>query len=185
MDVQAITTIAVGAGAVLTVVTNAFGILDKLISAGRWVGHKVRRGAGSNVPTKTLIALVHPRINALYWGDATLMGKPGMQVVGDFIVTNTSMTDALIPVGVLRYRRGIWRKRVRTSPLVKHLKSGYSGSYGIASGATSEVRMGFIFLEPDKPPPGDFVADVAFVDQFGNYHWLKGLRFKHPSKMHV
>jgi hypothetical protein len=30
----------------------------------------------------------------------------------------------------------------------------------------------------------DFIADVALVDQFGNHHWLNGLRFKHPNTIH-
>jgi hypothetical protein len=184
MDIKTIGTIAASAGVVVTLVSNVFGVLDKAISYGksimRWFG------PGDRAPSKTMVALVNPRINALYWGHATVAGKPGMQVVGDFIVTNVTKGDLLLPIGILRYRRGMIRKRVRTGPMVKHAPSGYSSSsYSIPPMDTADVRVGFIYPDPDRPSPGDFAADVGFVDQFGNHHWLRRLQFKHPEKMYT
>jgi hypothetical protein len=57
------------------------------------------------------------------------------------------------------------------------------GPYYIPSKATTGVRVGFVYAEPERTEPGEFVADIALVDQLGNHHWLRGLRFKRPEKM--
>jgi hypothetical protein len=186
MDFKALSAILAIAVTMVTVTSNAFGVLDKLVSVLRWMWRTVRRGAADGVPTKTLIVLVNPRITALYWGYAGTGTLPGMQVVGDFVVTNITAGPVQLPVGVLRYRQRRWdvaRKSVHTSPLVKDLGSQYSGRYAIPPKGTTDVRIGFVYSEPERPPLENFVADVALVDQFGNHHWLRGLRFKHPTKM--
>jgi hypothetical protein len=189
MDLKALSALIASVAAVVAVIGNAFGVLDKLVSACKWVWHRITRrsAGGTKLPTKTVVALTDPRINALYWGEATIAGKPGMQVVGDLIVTNITAEFVELPVGVLRYRRRWWdllRKRVRAHAMVKDVRSRYSGRYGIPPKATTDVRVVFIYSEPERPEPGDFVGDVALVDQFGNHHWLRRLRFKHPEKMH-
>jgi len=187
VDFTTITALIAVASTAVGVATNAFGVLDKVISVGERVGHWFRRGAGPAVPTKTVIAIVDPRSNALFWGFASSGTVPGMQVVADFKVTNISSEPVSLLVGVLRYRRRWWnatRKHVRAAPMVRDLRSQYSGQYEIPSRATTGVRINFIYGERERPSPMDFIADVALVDQFGNHHWLNGLRFKHPNTIH-
>jgi hypothetical protein len=183
MDVN-LTALVTTAVTAVTLASNAFGVLDKLIASGRWLWRKVRPGVATGLPIKTVIAMVEPAINALWWGHSTFSGVPGMQVVGDFNVTNIWSGDVRLLVGLLRYRRGLVRHVVRCDPGVRDTKSVYTGPYPIPSGRTSHVRLDFMY--PDRQrreEPGDFVADVGFVDQFGNHHWVRGLRFKHPEKM--
>jgi hypothetical protein len=51
MDVRTLTAIIATVGAVATVAGNAFGLLDKLISAAKWLWRKVHRDGGSGVPS--------------------------------------------------------------------------------------------------------------------------------------
>jgi hypothetical protein len=188
MNLTTVSLAVASVAAIVTVVSNAFGILDKLASAWRWVRHRAHRSDSPKIPGKTVIVLVESRINALYWGYATTGAVPGMQVVGDFHVTNISSGPVRLLDSVLRFRRRWWNrmpKLVHTHPAVKDLGSVYSGQYEIPPNATTRVRVGFVYGEPERPQPGDFVADVALVDQFGNHHWLRRLRFKHPEKMQV
>jgi hypothetical protein len=166
---------------------NVFGVTDWIVARSKGVWRFFSHRGSDRVPSKTVILLPEPRINALYWTYAGTPEAPAMQVVGDLVVTNISQVGVNLPIGVLRYRRRRWylaRKEVRASPWVKDLKSPYSGGYGIPPGGTTHVRAAFVWKEQERPPIGDLVADVALVDQFGNHHWLRRLRLKHPSKMH-
>jgi len=160
-----------------------FGAFDKLLAAWRWLRSKGHRSGA--VPTNTLIAMPVPRSNALLWGNAKLGDQKGMQVMADISVTNISSDPLNIPVAILRYRRSWWQvvpKEVRVEPMVKDLRSPYSGAYAIPSKACTGLRANFIFPEVRDHKTGDFIASVAVVDQFGNEHWLKALRFRNPDK---
>jgi hypothetical protein len=189
MDAHAIYLLLLTAIPVVGLVTNVFGALDKVIAAGHWLIRKVRPanapGTQFRVPSKTVIAMVDPRANSMYWAAATVAGHPGFQVVGDFNVTNIWDGQVRLLVGILRYRRWFFlRKTVKTNPLVGDAVTGMAGRYVIRPGDTAYVRMGFIFREAQSlKVPRSFVADVCFVDQFNNYHWLRGLEFKHPSNL--
>ena len=189
MDAHAIYVILVAAIPIVGLFTNFLGALDKLTAFGHWLVRKVRPenapGTKFRVPSRTVIAIVDPRPNALNWSVAKVVGQPGLQIVGDFNVTNIWDGHVRLLVGLLRYRRWFFfRKIVQTNPLVSDALSGMSGNYVVHSHSTAAVRLGFVFREP-KPPkaPRSFVADVGFVDQFNNRHWLRRLRFKHPDNL--
>jgi hypothetical protein len=189
MNVHAIYPILIAAIPIVGLITNVFGVLDKVIAAGRWVLHKVRPanapGTQLRIPNKTVIAMIDPRANSQYWAAATVAEQPGYQLVGDFSVTNVWDGPVRLLVGLARYRRWFFlRKVVKTDPLVKDALLGMVGHYAVRPGDTTFVRLVFIFREAKGPKePRSFVADICFVDQFNNHHWLRGLQFKHANNL--
>jgi hypothetical protein len=187
MNVHAIYLVLVSAIPIAGLITNVFGVMDKVIAAGRWVLHKVRPanapGTQLRIPNKTVIAMIDPRDNSQYWAAATVADQPGYQLVGDFNATNIWDGPVRLLVGLVRYRRWFFlHKVVKTNPLVRDTLSGMVGRNVIRPGDTALVRMVFIFREAKVlKVPRSFAADVGFVDQFNNHHWLRGLQFKHAS----
>jgi hypothetical protein len=146
-------------------------------------GRHALHGEGKNkplTPTKTLIAIPEPRVNALYWAHATIAGRQGMQVVGDFTITNVSAGDLLLTLAALRYWRGLRRHVQKASTGMQLNFRGFNGP--LPPGKTAGVRAAFMYVDEHRPDkPGDLKADVALVDQFNNYHWIKGLTVSIPA----
>ena len=109
---------------------------------------------------------------------------PGMQVVADFNVTNTWKKDIRLAGAPLRFRHRIFFHRlVRGDTGVKDLSSQYSGNYRIPPNEMTWVRVHFMYPERKAPEVGDFIADVAIIDQFNNHHWVCKLTFKNTERM--
>ena len=53
----------------------------------------------------------------------------------------------------------------------------YSQKHIIPQGGVSDLRFDFFVQPPVSEEGKPFKADVAIIDQFGNEHWLKGLKF--------
>jgi hypothetical protein len=151
--------------------------------AGRglaWAWKKLfgRAAQALPLPTKTIVAMPQPRINAMWWHDAKWGDKPRVQVVGDFDVTNIWTQDVRVPSAVIKYRRSFWSHTKHVgSCMVKDLRSPYSGNYPIPPGQMSMARVMFDVPVRKKREPGHFKADVALIDQLGNRHWVRGIEF--------
>jgi hypothetical protein len=110
------------------------------------------------------------------------MGKRGdepiMQVVGSFLVTNISHAAARVPEAELRY--GFWgSKRVNGMIMVaRSARENYYGFYDIPPNETRDASVHFWVSPPVAKPEQEFVAhSVTLIDQFGNRHAAKRVRF--------
>ena len=136
------------------------------------------------VPSRTVIVIQQSRLNALWWSEGSMSGKPMLQVVGDFNVTNIWSKDIKLAGALLKYKRWLFLTRtVRGDSSVKDLTSVYSGTYRIPPNQMTWLRVSFDFIPRDEMPTGVLKASVAVIDQFGNHHWIKNLSFKHPDAM--
>lgn len=149
---------------VITILGFVTGTFHKL---WRWLkSHRTPSDGSFQIPTKTLRILPEPRPNALTWHMGSRGTSPVMQIVGDFLVTNVSRFNVLVPVARLRKPRTLGVATV-------------TGENAIAPGESADLRF-LIWVEPPVKQKGEiFRADVALVDQFGNEHWFKNLEFQY------
>lgn len=192
MDWPSISVIAGVLLTITTIVLNSLGILGKIASALRAalraLGHLLHRAPAlpDGVPARTVAIVQQPRINALWWSEGSISGRPMLQVVGDFNITNLWSKDIKLAGALLRYKRWLVLTRtIRGDSSVKDLKSVYSGTYHIPPNQMTWLRVSFYFIPRDGMPTslGVFNASVAVIDQFGNHHWVENLSFKHPGAM--
>jgi len=175
--------------ALTTIGLNSLGILGKLFAflAAIWksITHPTKEASsGSAIPPRTIVAIPQSRINALWWSIGTAGERTMLQVIGDFNVTNTWSKDVRLAGALLRYKpRFLFSRIVRGDSSVKDLKSVYFGNYPIPPNGMTSLRVSFHFPHKARRPENALVADLAVIDQFNNYHWIKGLRFKHPDAM--
>ena len=190
MTISALWTGILGSG-VLAWISLHYGLIDRVIKIFQWIwgrlsGRAAAEGYPTKLPRKTIKIARMPRLNALAWGEAMMANKTAIQMVADLNVTNVSGGPIRILSARIRYRLG-WSWRLRnhmTDVNVQDIRSGYSGGYDIASGATVKVRVANVFREKNRPAPNTVVvADIALVDQFNNEHWLRRQRFKHFEHM--
>ena len=186
MDWPHVVSILTIIGIIVTAVTNIEKITGWLANAWSWIWGKRAPTGGYQpaVPQRTVTVIPDPRINALSWSPASLGEKPMLQVVGDFNVTNTWSKDAHLPAAAIRFRSlGLRRRTYRGECLVQHVRTAYSGAYPIPPNHLAHVRVHFMIPIRKKRRPGHFKADVAVIDQFNNYHWVRGAEFKDTKKL--
>ncbi len=172
--------------AIIAVITNFLGILERLGSLLAKIRALFARrpAAPAGMPARTVVPIIQPRINALWWHIGRMGSLPGMQFCADFNVTNAWDRDIRLAGATLRVRHQIFsRKTVQGTADVKDLQSQYSGNYPIPPNEMTWVRAHFMYPEKKPPRVGDLIADVAIIDQFNNHHWVRGLRFKNTERM--
>jgi hypothetical protein len=183
IDPAQITIWAGAAAAVAVVILNWSKILA---GAGKLIGGVFRRGqaASSNgIPQRTVVLIPEVQINSLWWHQGSQAGRPALQVVGDFNVTNTWTAPVKLAAAKLRYREGLRRKTVLGMVDVKDFASHYHGRYAMLPNAMTHARVHFFAANTSREEARPLVADIAIVDQFGNEHWIKGLTFKNTGHM--
>ena len=190
MDWTQISFIAAVLLTITTVILNSFGILGKIFSfigsAWGYLKNLVHHSEPSNsdIPSRTIVVIQQPGINALWWSKGTAGEQQIMQVVGDFNLTNTWSKNIRLSGAVLRYKRlFFFSSEVRGDASVKDLRSQYSGNYPVPPNEMTWLRISFHFAPKSNFPTTNFIADVAVIDQFNNHHWLTNLCFKHPNAM--
>jgi len=99
-------------------------------------------------------------------------GQPAMQIVGDLNVTNISKYEVIVMGAKLRKPKAVGHARVLAQD-----SNMYSQKHIIPQGGVSDLRFDFFVQPPVSEEGKPFKADVAIIDQFGNEHWLKGLKF--------
>ena len=118
-----------------------------------------------DIPEQTIRIVRKPSEGFCWWSMGSSGDKPIMQICGDFFVTNLTQYNILL-----------------TSAKLKGISSlGVAGLHGgdtLLPTATNEVRVHFLVMPPFKKSKEDFEIDLAVIDQFGNEHWIKKVRFK-------
>lgn len=125
------------------------------------------------IPKKTVVVLPKAGSSSTWWHMGSSSGKPAMQIVGDFTVTNLTKFNILLCVAKMK------NPKILGSVLVKDFNSNYHGSYMIPGGGTTDMSFNFWIMPPLRKENESFVADVAILDQFGNEHWIKKIKFKY------
>jgi len=123
------------------------------------------------IPKKSIVILPTPYSNDIWWHMGSSSGKPGMQIVGRFKVTNITKYNILLVAAKMK------KPRILGHVDVKDSKSNYHGSNMIPDGATTDMGFSFWIMPPVKKEKENFKADVAIIDQFGNEHWIKDIEF--------
>ncbi|MFM0729333.1 hypothetical protein PQQ52_02400 [Paraburkholderia sediminicola] len=174
-----------GITSVMGVLANLGKIISKVTHALAWCRARLAgNDHAAGLPTKTIVAIQQPRINALWWSMGKMGDKPMLQIVGDFNTTNVWTDNVRLAGALIRYRRwGVLSRTERGDTTVKDLRSQYSGNYPIPPNEMTRVRVSFHFLPKHREPNKRFKVDIAIIDQFDNRHWLKGLIFKHVDAM--
>ena len=156
----------------LTILGIVFGWFGK---AWRWVSSVFRPKSPVgviDVPSKTIVLIPISHHNAIWWHMGSMGGQPAMQIVGDLNVTNISKYEVIIMGAKLRKPKAVGHARVLAQD-----SNMCSQKHIIPQGGVSDLRFDF-FVQPTVSEEGKpFKADVAIIDQFGNEHWLKGLKF--------
>jgi hypothetical protein len=175
-------------GALFVVIRNGQHVLGGFVSAFQWLRGRPSAKSPSDaggIPKRTVILIPDTQINSLSWNQGKLGAKPILHVVGDFLVTNTWTKDINVPVAILRYRRGMFRRRKRCSgtAMVKDANSTNFGRYAIPPNAMAQARISFDLTNTSRRASRPFVADVILIDQFKNEHLVKSLVFRNTDHM--
>lgn len=162
-------------GAIAAVVT----ILGGIFAAVKWgrsfllrLLHFVTRFK-PKVPRETIRVL--PQIHGCFWGNGSVSGKPAMQVVGKWHVTNITGDNVLL-LGVKTLK-----PRTEGHVLTRHPRENIFGSYPILPGETTEVSSDFWIVPPMRKEGEDLRTSVVLIDQYGNEHKIKNVVFKGPK----
>lgn len=150
-------------------VTRGLKILE---SVGSGVWKFLTRGRPV-VPRKTLRLV--PNAHGCWWHLGSSGDQPAMQVVGHWYATN--VTDR--PVLVLA--ASLLRPRVAGHVATQDRRRGVFGGYPIPPHGTADLSAHFWVKPPVQEDGKDFDARVEFIDQYGNKHRTKKVRFAcHP-----
>lgn len=172
LDLQ---TISIAIGIIATLLTILGTVFGWFATAWRWVSSlfQPKPSIGTiDVPTKTLILIPVTRHNAFWWHMGSGSGQPLMQIVGDLTVTNISTRNIFVMGAKMR------KPQATGNAFVSVYNSQLYGSKNsIPEGAIGDLRFDFYVQPPVREKGKPFQADIAIVDQFGNEHWLKDVKF--------
>ena len=126
------------------------------------------------VPSKTIKVI--PKAHHSWWHLGSAKGEPAMQVVCDLYITNISLIDVLLCKVSIRKPETIGHIFVR------HPNQNIYGNYQIPPGYTTEARADFWIQPPICKSDEPLIVDIDFVDQFGNSHRVRKVRFRPPPK---
>lgn len=169
MDLQTI-------GILVGIAAGVFAIIGKMTGLFKWLMNlfsRIHSSSSTNIkiPQKTVILIPVP--NSVWWHMGHIGDKPVMQIVGDLNVTNISNYGVYLKAVKLR------KPRTDGHVVVRAQKADIYGDYVIPQGAISKLRFD-LWVEPPVSEKGTpFKGDVAIIDQFGNEHWLKRLKFQY------
>lgn len=154
----------------MTIVGFATGFVR---SAWRWLSHALQRNNPNlPIPRRSLIVLPPTGHESGEWSTGTRRGTPATVLRFEFQATNVSRYDILIAGAKLK------RPARFAGVFVKDTSSEYYGGYAIPPGQTTRGSAHF-WVEPAFLDPGEeHRTDVALIDQFGNRHWIRRVRFK-------
>lgn len=123
------------------------------------------------VPRKTVRLI--PRRHHSWWYLGSSKGKPAMQAVCDWYITNISDVEVLICEVTLK------KPETTGNIFVRHPDQDIYGRYPIPPGSTTEARADFWVQPPTCKENEPLVGDIDFLDQFGNSHRVRKVKF-HP-----
>jgi hypothetical protein len=145
------------------------GALWQLIK--KLFSHRDKNNVQIEIPEKTIIIAPNSNPRNTWWHMGSSAGKPAMQVVGRFKITNITIYSIFLCAAKMR------KPRLLGHVSVKDSKSQYHGFYEIPPTGITDVSFDFWIIPPFRKEGEQFTTDVAIVDQFGNEHWIKGITF--------
>lgn len=168
MDLQTVSLLAGIALTLLTIAGLVFGWFGKLFAWVRGLSARLRASSPlHHISRQTLILQPHgPR--PFWWHMGSSRGQPAMQIIGNLIATNISKYGVLVTSAKMR--------RPKTTG-VAHLPGTKNDL--IESRYVTEMSFDFWVIPPVRKKGETLRADIAIVDQFGNEHWLKKVRFEY------
>jgi hypothetical protein len=183
-DLATIAGIAVLLVPIAGFVLHALGILEKIGAwlAGLWPtltsSHATTQAL--HPPRKTLVVIPDTPPYAFTWNPAKSGDMEMLIFSAQFHVTNTWKKHISLAAGVLRWKTR-WGFIVRKSSGEVFVRGPYhqEGDHRIPPDTMLHVQVMFNLRHVKHKGMRPIVADVAIVDQFKNYHWVKGLTFKH------
>jgi hypothetical protein len=125
------------------------------------------------VPRETIRAI--PNVHETWWALGSMNGKPAMQVVARWHITN------IIDAPVFLLRAFLLHPRTEAQMvLVGHPDRNVYGRYPIEPGSTTEGSTDFWIVPPIRKEGEELNATIVLVDQYGNEHKVKGVVFRGP-----
>lgn len=157
----------------LTLLTNIWNFIRKLF--------KRRNGPKKSLVIQPVTNMVFGRY-ALWWSTANRGDQPGMQIVGDFYVSNATNEPRLITAVVLTQRYRAYRliprrRRILGDILLRAPDSNVHGNYPILPRATTSGRAMWFAFPPFTESGREFSARVCFIDSVGERHWTPRFRW--------
>jgi hypothetical protein len=119
---------------------------------------------------------------ALWWSAANRGKEPGMQIVGDFQVSNnTTEPRSITAVFLIQWYRSYYliprRRRIFGDIMVRAPDSNLHGHYPVLPKTTTTARA-IWFIFPALAQSGrDFSGRVCFVDSAGQRYWTPKFRW--------
>lgn len=110
--------------------------------------------------------------NTCIWHMGTQGEKPGMQIRGNFLVTNNSTKSLILTSSFLRKSGKVGEASVKELESTCH-----SFDYPIPPGATTKLSVQFWLVPPIKKSGEILTETVGVSDQFGKKYWLKKVKF--------
>jgi hypothetical protein len=158
--------------AVVTIVGGFYAMWKwgrtSVVSLWRWLTRYRPR-----VPRETVRIL--PQVHGCRWNMGSVSGVPAMQVNGRWYATN--ITGGRVLLLGARLVNPATEGHIIS---VRHPERNLYGEFPILPGATTEVSALFWVAPPRRREGEDFVSDVLFLDQYGNRHKIKKVRFRGP-----
>jgi hypothetical protein len=125
------------------------------------------------VPRETVRIL--PQVHGCRWNMGSVSGVPAMQINGRWYATNIT-GDPVLLLGA----RLVSPATEAHFVIVRHSEGDIFGDFPILPRATTEVSTLFWVIPLRRREGEDFVSNVLFLDQYGNRHKIKKVRFRGP-----
>ena len=126
--------------------------------------HHTDKKKQPDVPKQTLKIITMPYRS--WWHMGGIDNHPAMQIVSRLSITNLTNLNIKIISAWLK------KPKVQCPVILPGRKHDIIGPYLIGEG-----EVIFWVTPPIKRENQTFKADIAFVDQFGNKNWVKGVEF--------
>ncbi len=157
---------------IVTFLLNVGKIFSGIGKAWHWLYRRITRYQ-PRAPRETLRLIPKPRHS--WWSMGTSDGEPSMQLVCDWYVTN--ITNQAVKVCGARVRK----PKIDGNMMVRHQKENIYGGYYIPPQYTTDGRADFWIHPPIKKIGEPLVLDLEFLDQYGNIHRVKKVKFNAPQ----
>lgn len=132
--------------------------------------------SNKNIPKKTMIIVDCDTGHQNYWHVGSQNGKPILQIVCNFMVTNITDQRVAIANAIIK---GIKGNRDSAMISVRDKSSKYSSSYKVSTKEQTTVSIVSIcfIVHPIKMPKNKepLKLKVGIIDQFGNKYWVKNV----------
>ncbi len=157
-------------GSIFLIIKNGVGALLS------WIPKIKNIFRNKNIPSKAIVIVDSDTGYQNYWHVGSQNGKPILQFVCNFMVTNITEQPVSLANAILK---GVKGERDLAVISVKDLNSQYSGSYPIPAKKQTSVSICFI-VHPIKIPKKGMSINlkVGIIDQFGNKCWIKNIVFR-------